>query len=603
MKAIPFICSRTKEQDFVADYLVRPDFDWRKAKPMVANIINGLDDLEELRYAVFETEGYCIFGIGCLSRLLASETNTREEYQQYLKDRNKRSIACFIGFALKIDIAASGMPDKVPDMVSPEFLKLCCDTYFKHLSRQWTNWEVVSEVISIDSDDTVDLPEKLMSYADLQPPAPDYTLGEIQIFKEFKKEWLYYYLDQIIYQKNSKADFISRIYYESEWQKLCFHHASVSQSLFSTLPAIQKRNEEKAAAAVLADLTGTYQRNIQIWKDFLEKGNFDNRFKYAREKIEEVKTYIQDANFEKLNITWSQLNNLGLDKTHFPEYSQFYENIKEVHEKLDSLSESAAKRQAESYLQSIESLLDTLQNKYNEWKQILSDISKLGKDVSRLSENQQKVDSLKNRLKDCQQRIERIQNQKFDSTFKEQLNQISSELQDLQKQILNTEITENKFRLTLESLKREINQTIQKIADIISSKEKEKSKQTEIFQEAAVLSKTARFGSGYVKETLQKTLGELIRQECNGIQELSFNSQDGYYQIIIFQDCKWYRQVLDMFRLMDDLSKNESLISSISNKLDNSIKFSYSSYSENSMMIKIPWNDAESFHRAKGGKI
>lgn len=131
MKAIPFICSRTKYMDFIPDYLVRPsDFEWQEAKGKVGNAMYDLHSLRDIRYAVFAAGNYCVFGIACVSKHLANRIGTSVD-NNYLMDKGRRSLACFMGFAVPIPENKGNVIPK--NIASEEFLIKIWNVYFEYL--------------------------------------------------------------------------------------------------------------------------------------------------------------------------------------------------------------------------------------------------------------------------------------------------------------------------------------------------------------------------------------------------------------------------------------------------------------------------------------
>lgn len=305
MKAIPFICSRTKNKDFISSYLVRPDFDWTKVRAIVSDTMYDLNTLDDLRFAVFYADNYCFVGIGCLSSFLVNKVRYDIE-PEYLKDKVGRSLACFIGFAVPV---SQNDCNVVPDIVSDDFLNLCCETYFKHLKRQWLNDESVqSEVISVDSDDVVDLAEKNITDISLFKPSDiEKTRKGISIIKNFEKEYLYYYLDQIINQKNYDENFINHIDFEDQWLRLQFKNASVSKNFLANLPAIEKREDEKKTGNIISAIKKLYN-DFRIQGKTLEKYNSDIRIDLSNTE-EIINNCLNSKSYSEACNYFSEYNN------------------------------------------------------------------------------------------------------------------------------------------------------------------------------------------------------------------------------------------------------------------------------------------------------
>ena len=75
MKAYPLIYSRTKNVDFVPDFLTRPEnLDCQTALKYVGNAMANLDTLKTIRYSAFSVGDYCICGgISCITKYLVEE--------------------------------------------------------------------------------------------------------------------------------------------------------------------------------------------------------------------------------------------------------------------------------------------------------------------------------------------------------------------------------------------------------------------------------------------------------------------------------------------------------------------------------------------------
>lgn len=167
MKAYPLIYSRTKNVDFVPDFLTRPeDLDVYAAMPFVQRAMKDLDFSNTIRYTVFRAGDYCICGgIACVSKVLLDELlktkkKSMEEYTEaetFLRDCKGRSISCFIGLAFK--------KADVPIGIIPEVnLKTYWDIYLKHLKKQWNADATFSEKVT----EPIDIQDKLYPNKNIQ---------------------------------------------------------------------------------------------------------------------------------------------------------------------------------------------------------------------------------------------------------------------------------------------------------------------------------------------------------------------------------------------------------------------------------------------------
>ena len=240
MKAFPLIFSRTKNEDFVPDFLVRPaDLDVKETLKYVHNTMQGLDTLNAIRYTAFAAGNYCICGgIACLSKQLVQQAGIQmDQVVDYLKDCKGRSLACFIGFAIPVPEVRSNV---IPDIS----LKMYWNTYLEYLRHQWEALETSSETLS---EPCVELNEKRFSSA-FKPVAEIIgTRTVIRHFEEKPQEILDYYFNELLNMRNRDASFISSIQYRDEWDKLSFKAAAVSEQLYTTLKTSPTKSPVSAA--------------------------------------------------------------------------------------------------------------------------------------------------------------------------------------------------------------------------------------------------------------------------------------------------------------------------------------------------------------------
>ena len=231
MKAYPLIYSRTKNVDFVPDFLVRPeDLDWQTALKYVENAMANLDILKTIRYSAFSVGDYCICGgISCITKYLVEElkksdiTFPSQIVSEYLRDCKGRSTACFIGFAISKSEVRSG---KIPDIPLSKYW----DVYLEYLKHQWDKSTTHSEKLNFPP---VTLDEK--TYSSNSEPKFELIQGKkvVRNQKETLQGTLDYFFDQIL-NKGSQDSFISDID-RNEWDALKFTCASVSDDFYRAL--------------------------------------------------------------------------------------------------------------------------------------------------------------------------------------------------------------------------------------------------------------------------------------------------------------------------------------------------------------------------------
>lgn len=239
MNAYPLIYSRTKNVDFVPDFLTRPkDLDCQTALKYVENAMANLDTLKTIRYSVFSVGDYCICGgISCITKYLVEElkksgsTFDFQAVSEYLRDCKGRSIACFIGFAIPIP------KSEVPSGSIPYIpLSKNWSVYLEYLKHQWDKSTTHSEELNFPP---VTLDEKTYSSNDKPEFEQIQEKKVIRNQKEKLQDTLDYFFDKIL-NKSSQDSFISGICYRDEWDALNFNHASVSEGFYNTLKSIPK---------------------------------------------------------------------------------------------------------------------------------------------------------------------------------------------------------------------------------------------------------------------------------------------------------------------------------------------------------------------------
>ena len=124
IKVYPVIYSRTKNVDYVPDFLARPaDLDFREANKFVEFAKDRLNSGK--RYAVFSAGNYCIAGIACITNELAQSGD-----EEYTRDKfcGGRKISAFIGIAVN-----KGRTTDIPLLSDEKYWEI----YLKYIKKQW----------------------------------------------------------------------------------------------------------------------------------------------------------------------------------------------------------------------------------------------------------------------------------------------------------------------------------------------------------------------------------------------------------------------------------------------------------------------------------
>ncbi len=135
IKVYPVIYSRTKNVDYVPDFLARPaDLDFREANKFVEFAKGELNSGK--RYAVFSAGNYCIAGTACMTKELAQSGD-----EEYTKDKfgGGRNIIAFIGIAVN-----KGRTTDIPLLSDEKYWEI----YLKYIKKQWDEPTTHSEKCS-----------------------------------------------------------------------------------------------------------------------------------------------------------------------------------------------------------------------------------------------------------------------------------------------------------------------------------------------------------------------------------------------------------------------------------------------------------------------
>lgn len=236
MKAYPLIYSRTKNFDFVPDFLARPkDLNCQLALKYVKNAMNNLDFIQGIRYTAFPVEQYCVCGgIACISaklidKLAVTVPDFKRDYPDaamYLRDCKGRAIACFIGVAIPKSEVKN---DVIPDISLEKYWEI----YLRYLRHKWSSESnVLSE--QLDSPD-IEIKEK--RYGGFFEPQKE-AYGSCSVIRNYlsnEQNVLDYFFHAIF--SGSDESIITEVQSREEWNALNFKTAVVTESLYKILKA------------------------------------------------------------------------------------------------------------------------------------------------------------------------------------------------------------------------------------------------------------------------------------------------------------------------------------------------------------------------------
>ena len=234
MKGYPLIYSRTKNKDFVPDFLARPkDLDCREALKYVGNAMENLDFIQGIRYTAFPVGNYCVCGgIACISARLVERlkvlsigfTSRYSDAAEYLRDNKGRNIACFIGIAIPKSEAKQDMIPNIP-------LEQYWEIYLEYLKHQWLS-ETSTHSEQLDMP-PIDIVEKRYSGA-FKPEIEKYgTHSVIKAYSMHAQQILDYFFHSIM--SGGDESIITEIYNRKDLENLNFKTAAVSDALYQTL--------------------------------------------------------------------------------------------------------------------------------------------------------------------------------------------------------------------------------------------------------------------------------------------------------------------------------------------------------------------------------
>lgn len=219
---------------------------YQEALKYVKNAMENLDFIQDIRYMAFPVGDYCVCGgIACISakladRLRASSIGFLSKYSDaadYLRDCKGRNLACFIGIAIPKSEIKMGM---IPDIPLEQYWEI----YLEYLKHQWLS-EISTHSEQLDMP-PIDIKEK--RYVKYFIPKIE-KYGARNIVRDYalhEQQTLDYFFNLIL--TGSDDSLITEIHGRSEWEKLNFKTAAVSESLYQaikTKPAISNRPDSE----------------------------------------------------------------------------------------------------------------------------------------------------------------------------------------------------------------------------------------------------------------------------------------------------------------------------------------------------------------------
>jgi hypothetical protein len=412
IKALPFICSRTKNVDFLNQgFLVMPqNLDWGKIKPFVKD---AMDDISLLcgfrhRYALFCDEQYCIFGLACITLDLVKEIKG-DIHSPYLRDCKDRIMQCFIGYAIpRRSINDNSIPRQT---VSDEFLSKYWELYCKYIEHQWEKSIVEPERVTLNK-----------NAVELEPYQCTIEKPEIEVWKEKgaisasdEQAVMDYYLYQALHSKEEISLLINSVD-DSLWKEMRCKYAIVEPS-------------------TMASIRSDKQKKIEEGKEKIKKANgiINKLNKY----VEDVTVKLKNANgsYEK-NI--SDLDIDGMTKRikeleaqkekKLPNVSEDIKEAENQYEFLEKYRDEFLEKYRDEFLEKYRELLEVIKNLEN----VISNSKEKSKEYSDYSETlSTKIGELKQKI------IKAIMDEIESCSDSKELDEIKKELENLQKKYPN----------------------------------------------------------------------------------------------------------------------------------------------------------------------
>ncbi len=278
MKAYPLIYSRTKNIDFVPDFLVRPkDLDVVAALRYVSSAMFDVDALDGVRYSSFTVGNYIICGgIACMSKnlyALLQKINPRitakyaaDTVSDYLSDCKGRRVACYIGLAVPKSEVKPGI---IPELTLEDYWSV----YFEYLQHQWYSEEDTTSE-KLEGLPPLTLNEK--RYTSSYVPAAKQVNGRSVIRQEEFLAHQQEILDYAFYQLLSGKDYslITEVNRLNHWTQTTYNATVVPEEIYDSVQSVSA-SEMHASKSLLHQVdTQNSKGGSQIARnEFLDKSS------------------------------------------------------------------------------------------------------------------------------------------------------------------------------------------------------------------------------------------------------------------------------------------------------------------------------------------
>lgn len=238
MKIYPLIYSRTKRQDYISNFLVRPaDIDYTKAVRYVNTAIENTRYANGVRHAVFSAGDYVVYsGTACYTPLLVEKLAEKldgTDYQAYQTDEADRPLVFFIGFAIK----KSDYHGNVPNVDLLKTYQIYLE-YLKHQFYEVNTDTEITEGIELD---------EVSCVSDFKPDCE--TADRISILKNYDAEnyqnIMNYYFKQIMENPDKEISFVSDILPDDVKLSIPYSYFSLSEGSVESCIAKLKQQQQK----------------------------------------------------------------------------------------------------------------------------------------------------------------------------------------------------------------------------------------------------------------------------------------------------------------------------------------------------------------------
>ena len=252
IKVYPLIYTRTKNVDFVPDFLARPEnIDYKAANKFVQSAMKDVDKSNDIRNAVFSVGEYCVcFGITANTEKIAEILGRTTVDKEYLRDVKGRRIVAFIGFAVNKKDWHDGY---IPNLKFSNYWEYW-EVYLNYLKKQWNNDSTHSEKIAGPE---ITLDSKLAQGGIFKPDIHPSDGKKKFIYKEYAdknmQNLLDYYMNEI--SKSPDISFLSGIEDSTSLSDNIFTVISVPENTAENY--LKKKNDEEKKS----EQTVNYSRN------------------------------------------------------------------------------------------------------------------------------------------------------------------------------------------------------------------------------------------------------------------------------------------------------------------------------------------------------